>query len=642
MAAPDYLRYLNQNATRNKPLSPELANALGFLPELGVTAEVFSGGQDGKGEGDRRTGSVRHDHGDAADVFFTQNGRRLDWANPEDRPVFEEIVRRGKANGLTGFGAGPGYMQAGSMHVGFGSPGVWGAGGRGANAPDWLRMAYGEAKAGAVPAGSGGQETAFGGAGNDDLTGGSMPQNPMPENVGGLGGLGGFVRSPAFGDWLTAVGTSMMSSGSDAPLANFGNAFANQQQLRQRQNALDQERADKEGDRRALEMALMSRGMTADQARAYSSNAQAAGVAVDGIERQQKLALAQQERDRTAGFLSGITGAAAGATEPVMAPVEPAGGDVASSTNTGSLAQATRAADDAIAVTGSDAKPEPMSSFNTGNRTVDALMGKRAQIARMLTAAPSDDAFTRGKLALDQIDKQIEQYAPTAAVKEYTFAMSQRLEAGEPMVKFEDWDREQKKAGATVVNTGSDSGAFYKTADEKRAGAFVTAADQGINAQRQMIQIDQLEGLLGNFETGGAARLKQVAGDYGINTDGLSDIQAAEALISQLVPSQRAPGSGTMSDADLALFKQSLPRIIAQPGGNAKIIQTMRGIANYDMQVGDIADRVLNREITPAEGRKLMAEIENPLAAFKRQAGSAAAGAPKTDAAGYRGKYGLE
>ena len=111
---------------------------------MGITMEVFSGGQDGIETGSKqRVGSVRHDHGGAADTFFYKDGRRLDWANEADQPIFDEIVRRGVAAGVTGWGAGPGYMQQGSMHVGMGNPGVWGAGGKGANAPSWIRAAYG-------------------------------------------------------------------------------------------------------------------------------------------------------------------------------------------------------------------------------------------------------------------------------------------------------------------------------------------------------------------------------------------------------------------------------------------------------------------------------------------------------------------
>jgi len=139
----EYVRYANQGATRNLPLDPRLVNAFSFLPELGLAMEVFSGGQPAKGSGGARVGSVRHDHGGAADVYFHQGNRRLNWAQQADIPIFQDIVKRAAAAGVTGFGAGPGYMREGSMHVGFGSPGVWGAGGRGATAPEWLRAAYG-------------------------------------------------------------------------------------------------------------------------------------------------------------------------------------------------------------------------------------------------------------------------------------------------------------------------------------------------------------------------------------------------------------------------------------------------------------------------------------------------------------------
>lgn len=138
----DYITYRNQGATRSQPLDDGLAKRLGYLKNLGVSMEVFSGGQPTAEEGGPRTGSVRHDHGGAADAFFYKDGRKLDWTNEADRPIFEQIVSQGKANGITGFGAGPGYMQQGSMHIGGGTPGVWGAGGKSANAPEWLTNAY--------------------------------------------------------------------------------------------------------------------------------------------------------------------------------------------------------------------------------------------------------------------------------------------------------------------------------------------------------------------------------------------------------------------------------------------------------------------------------------------------------------------
>lgn len=143
---PAWLRYSNGGAKRNLPLDPRLVKSLGFLEDMGVQMEVFSGGQVTKEEAKagkgRRTGSIRHDHGGAADAYFYRDGRRLDWANPADVPVFQEIVRKARGAGVTGFGAGDGYMRPGSMHIGFGAPSVWGAGGSGDNAPQWLRDAF--------------------------------------------------------------------------------------------------------------------------------------------------------------------------------------------------------------------------------------------------------------------------------------------------------------------------------------------------------------------------------------------------------------------------------------------------------------------------------------------------------------------
>jgi hypothetical protein len=135
-----WLQYANQSATRNQPLNEKLVSSLSFLPELGVSMKVFSGGQDATGP--RRTGSHRHDHGNSGDVFFYKDGKQLDWRNESDIPTLQAIVSRSRANGVTGFGAGEGYMHPGSMHIGFGSPAVWGAGGSGRNAPGWLRTAF--------------------------------------------------------------------------------------------------------------------------------------------------------------------------------------------------------------------------------------------------------------------------------------------------------------------------------------------------------------------------------------------------------------------------------------------------------------------------------------------------------------------
>ena len=173
--------------------------------------------------------------------------------------------------------------------------------------------------------------------------------------------------------------------------------------------------------------------------------------------------------------------------------------------------------------------------------------------------------------------------------------------------------------GVTVNNNaagGTPDDDFYQELSKKDAANIGTILERAPEVGRTGAQISKLEETLATLPTGGAAALQQLAGEFGIKTDGLGEIQAAQALVNSMVPAQRPPGSGPMSDADLALFKQSLPRLINTPEGNRKIVETMRAINQYDQQVVDIATRVANGEMRPAEGRTAMSALSNPLANF--------------------------
>ncbi|WP_345770916.1 flagellar biosynthesis protein FlgJ [Brucella intermedia] len=202
---------------------------------------------------------------------------------------------------------------------------------------------------------------------------------------------------------------------------------------------------------------------------------------------------------------------------------------------------------------------------------------------------------------------------PTSDMQEYNFAVSQGFKGS-----FADYQQVMKKAGASSTNVSVGEGDnFYEALDKKNADTFAALSDTGMQARSKLAQVERLGGLMQASPTGAAAALKLAAGEYGIKTDGLDDLQAAQALINELVPQQRQPGSGPMSDADLALFKQSLPRIINTPDGNQLILDTMRGITQYQIQMGDIADQVANREISAAEGRNRIKNLKNPLEGFR-------------------------
>lgn len=194
-------------------------------------------------------------------------------------------------------------------------------------------------------------------------------------------------------------------------------------------------------------------------------------------------------------------------------------------------------------------------------------------------------------------------------VQEYEYAKGQGYQG-----TYADWTMENKKAGASQVNIDQKTeGAFDKKLAEKQAEAFDTMATEGLGARADIGVINELDTLLkgqGGMLTG----LAGVAAKYGLGGEGADDLQAAQALINRLVPTQRQPGSGSMSDRDVELFTRSLPNLWNTPEGNQKIISVMRGLAQYRQAQGDIAQRVMAGEINRQDATKELRALPNPLA----------------------------
>lgn len=122
---------------------------------------------------------------------------------------------------------------------------------------------------------------------------GGMPAEPEPE------GVMGFLGSAGFGDWLQAAGASLMSSPSNNAFQDFGQNLSSRQAMRQRQDALEIERAEKANDRAALESLLIARGFAPDQARAFSTNSSVANAAIAGRAEDED----RQEKNQFQGWL---------------------------------------------------------------------------------------------------------------------------------------------------------------------------------------------------------------------------------------------------------------------------------------------------------------------------------------------------
>lgn len=264
-------------------------------------------------------------------------------------------------------------------------------------------------------------------------------------------------------------------------------------------------------------------------------------------------------------------------------------------------------------------EPGQLTGFDPTDGNIQAVIGPVAEIGELLERTES---FTLGEndTRVDPVTgRQIMGDAGVAARElEAQANETARMRASQP------------RGPGVVVNTGSNQPDPFQTAlAESEAEVYASFIPQAQQAARNMGRIDQLETLLQEGGTGASGRLRLLAGDLGVNTEGLSQLQAAEAIISQMVPEQRSPGSGVMSDADLDLYRRSLPRIINQPGGNQIIIDTLRGIMEYDLALGGIAQRAASREITREEARAEVNALSNPVDRIRRFEAGAGQGSPQ-------------
>lgn len=210
----------------------------------------------------------------------------------------------------------------------------------------------------------------------------------------------------------------------------------------------------------------------------------------------------------------------------------------------------------------------------------------------------------------------------TAGLKEYEAAVNQGFQGS-----FLDYKTALAQAGRpeTNVNVGTGESAFNKKTGEVLATEAADIVTQGSQAQRSLGQIQVLESALQRAPSGALGSLTNMAAGLGIKTEGASDIELANSIISQLVPQQRPPGSGVMSDADLELFKQSLPRLINTREGNQMIINTMKSIAEYDMQRASIARQLQLNQITQEQAFEAYQSLGNPIPPELRTGGGAVA-----------------
>ena len=254
-----------------------------------------------------------------------------------------------------------------------------------------------------------------------------------------------------------------------------------------------------------------------------------------------------------------------------------------------------------------------LESLQTQKTTQSAAQGIAQQLFNMGYKEHAQAALANPVLAKDIYNAVVKSQLDSGA-KSTIGKLQQDLDA--KRITQAQYDAEVarlKESGKTEILMG-EGDSWNKGVNESIIKQFNTLSEGGLQAQRSMRELAYLEDALSRAPSGGAAALTGALGSIGIKLEGASAVEAANAIISRLVPQQRPPGSGTMSDADLRLFQSSLPSLMNTAEGNQMIIKTLKDIAIYDMKMGEIANRaMLDPNYSPQQAREDMMKLANPL-----------------------------
>lgn len=182
----------------------------------------------------------------------------------------------------------------------------------------------------------------------------------------------------------------------------------------------------------------------------------------------------------------------------------------------------------------------------------------------------------------------------------------------------------------TSVNIQSGENAFEKASAEAQAKMFNTMAEDGIQAKTDLGNITNLRANLAKLPGGMLGGAQAIANSWGIKLgDNASSLEAANAILSHLIPAQRQGMPGAASDRDVQMFRDALPKMSNTPEGNAMILDTMQAIADQRAKQGQISAMVLSGQMKREDGIKAMQAMPDPFEAFRKSQGAdAGAGAP--------------
>lgn len=284
--------------------------------------------------------------------------------------------------------------------------------------------------------------------------------------------------------------------------------------------------------------------------------------------------------------------------------------------------------------------PQVAQALTTPSAT-PAVDPTRAKIIQLLQSDNAAERKMGRALAENAIATQLQGNKPTDDIREFEY--------GQKNPAFNQWTLEKKRAGAIQNNVVIDQKGeleFSKTAGKKQAERFDELAADGQSAKQMISDVKTLTELGKNIGTGKTAEAKAIIGPYaealGIKVDGLSEIQAFEAIVNRVAPSLRVKGSGAQSDFELKNFLKSLPNLGNTPEGNAIAGKTIEGLYENKVRAAEIAGAALAKRITPEQAEKMIRELPDHMAEYRDYLKKARSPAGSPAKSNLKQKYGLD
>jgi hypothetical protein len=159
--------------------------------------------------------------------------------------------------------------------------------------------------------------------------------------------------------------------------------------------------------------------------------------------------------------------------------------------------------------------------------------------------------------------------------------------------------RSVKVSPSTTVNLKEET-EEAKAVGKAQGENYVAIQQAGQNAQSRLAQLDRFNELLQGVSTGRLTpvltELQEWADAFGLSVDlkNLSQKQAIEALTNKLALQARDPSGGAgmpgaLSDKDREFLVKMMPSLSKTPGGNRLLIETMKKLAQRDIEVAQLA-----------------------------------------------------